>query len=73
MRSKLIAALAAASLIATAPALAQSSSSDMEEGTGLSRGAGIGIFGSILALGILFIFLEVADDGDDDDGQPVSP
>ena len=73
MRSKLVAALVAASLIATAPALAQDTmSTDVEEGQGLGRGAGIGIFGAILALGVLFIFLEVVDEGDNDD-SPVSP
>lgn len=76
MRSKLVAALVAASLVATSPVLAQTSdSSDMEESRGLGRGAGVGIFGAILALGILFIFLEVVDDSDNNNngGSPVSP
>ena len=72
MRSKFVAALIAASLIATSPALAQDTSADMEENSGLSRSAGVGIFGAILALGVLFIFLEVVDDGGDE-GSPVSP
>ena len=72
MRSKIVAALAAASLIATSPALAQTMSDDMEDGAGLDRSVGIGIFGAIIALGVLFIFLEVTDEGDDD-GSPASP